>query len=115
MPTEIGSLGLLGMLLDLTHKTYSVDCISFSLLISLLTFVKHFFATVSFAMEGNSFSGTMPEEVCNLRGESGTLEALSATCTPDLESTAVRAQEVFGKANEFVCRVPDCCTSCELR
>lgn len=70
--------------------------------------------TVSFSLEGNSFTGVMPDEVCKLRdGHSGILESLSATCAA--ETVQERNQEVFERHNDFVCRVPDCCTSCELR
>ena len=112
MPTEIGNLGWLGALLDYNMSAFIY--VFFNRHHRHLTSII-FDCTVTFTLEGNKLTGTMPEEVCSLRGESGTLEALSATCTTDFESNTVRNQEVFGKPNEFVCRVPDCCTSCELR
>jgi len=60
----------------------------------------------------NSLTGTMPQAVCNLRGNQGSLETLSAACAAETES--MNRQEAFGKSNELVCSVPDCCTSCEL-
>lgn len=65
---------------------------------------------ISFNIEGNSFTGSMPKEVCNLRGEVGTLETLTATCTADTE--AIRQKTVFGNVKEFICEVPQCCTFC---
>lgn len=65
---------------------------------------------ISFNIEGNSFTGSMPQEVCNLRGEVGTLETLTATCAADAE--AIRQKTVFGNVKEFICEVPQCCTSC---
>lgn len=73
-----------------------------------------FFTTVSLSLEGNSFTGTMPVEVCGLRGQVGTLTTLTATCAA--ESTMERQNEVFVMpTKDFICAVPDCCTKCEPR
>ena len=104
IPTQLGRLNWLSKLLVLCFQGTKIQLIS-RLAVQLFT--------VSMSIEGNSFSGEMPQEVCSLRSKPGMLDLLSATCTAMVDDDREKEGELFVRPDDLLCAVPACCTSCK--